>query len=99
MHLSPRLDRRLMLAEHFGCDYADLADSRYQPSRFVKIPVYVEGGAYWCVTKPGETPPVSRDGGFGTNGGFDVEWVAMPADTYPLSRYAGRGITIWRVGE
>ena len=96
-----RLNRRLVLAEFFGCDYEDLADARYQPGRFVKIPVYTEGNDFWCVTKPGEKPPLARDGGFGTGArAFDVEWVAMDSGVYPLnSRYAGRGLTIWRVGE
>ncbi len=98
--VTPRLDRRMVLAEFFGCDYADLSDARYQSTRFVRIPVWTEGDDFWCVTKPGEKPPVERDCGFGpaTARSFDVEWIAMPTDVYPLnSRYAGRGLMIWRV--
>lgn len=93
---TPRLNRRLVLAEFFGCDYADLADARYQPTRFVRIPVYTEGDDFWCVTKHGEKPPAKWDGGDGTP--FIAEWVAQPSDAYPLNMevYAGKGLTIWQ---
>ena len=93
-----RFNRRLLLADYLGWDYADLGDYRYQPSRFVRIPVYTAGDYYYCVTREGEKPPVCHDGGITGGQESGLEWVALPKDVWPLCTrdYAGRGVTIWR---
>jgi hypothetical protein len=90
-----RINRRLVLAEHFGCDYADLSDARYQSSRFVKVPVYVGGNDYWCVTRGGELPPTAPDAGANAGSPMGWAWEALPADVWPLPRYSQQ-LTIWR---
>jgi hypothetical protein len=93
MPTNVRINRRMVLAEHFGCDYADLDDTRYQPSRFVKIPVWVDGDDFYCVTRPGESPPLKRDGGHGD--AFSVKWVDQ-GRCWPLTKSTYAHLTIWR---
>lgn len=93
--MGTRINRRLVLAEHFGCDYADLADARYQSSRFVKVPVYVDGNDYWCITRGSERPPEAPDAGVGAGSAMLWNWKALPADTWPLPKY-DQPLTIWR---
>ena len=64
---TPRLNRRLVMAEYFGCDYADMDDCRYQPTRYIAIPVWTSGNHYYCVTRGSEPPPATncRGGGRG----------------------------------
>lgn len=88
-----RINRRMVLAEHFGCDYADLDDARYQPTRFVKIPVWSSGNDFYCVTRPGEQPPVKWDAA--TGDAFDVKWVDQ-GRCWPLTKDTYAHLTIWR---
>lgn len=50
------------IAEHFGCDIADVRGYDYQPGRWNrKVYLGMDGNNYWSAG--GATPPKHRDGG------------------------------------
>jgi hypothetical protein len=72
-----RLNRAAVVAEYIGADLRDVSDYRYQPSRFVKVPIWAIGSTYLCVARPGDVPPAG------------YPWEAASPDTWPLPRYPG----------
>ncbi len=93
--MTKRLNRTEVIAEYLGSSCEDVREYRYQPSRFVKVPVFAIGDRYYCVTREGEKPPASYDGGanlHASDAGF--RWTPEPSDTWPLPRYSGLTIYI-----
>lgn len=48
------------IAFHLGWDFAEMADCRYQPSRY-RIAVYVVGDDYVCCPAVGQKPPAPNE--------------------------------------
>jgi hypothetical protein len=62
----------MQIAEHFGCDVADIRDYDYQPG-FWNRKVYagMDGNRYWSAG--GNKPPRHRDGD-------DLQWIKVKSN-------------------
>lgn len=69
------------IAEHFGCDMADIRDSNYQHGHWTPA-VFTEGNDYWSA---GPRPPRHKDGGEG-----NMKWTKVE------SSWPGNG-PLWTV--
>lgn len=60
------------IAEHFGCDIADIRDYNYQPGHWLRA-VYAgfDGNRYWSAG--GDTPPRHRESN-------DLVWRRVPSN-------------------
>ena len=62
----------MQIAEHFGCDVADIRDYDYQPGMWTrKVYAGMDGNRYWSAG--GNKPPRHRDGDDA------LVWVRVPS--------------------
>ena len=70
------------IAEHFGCDIADIRECKYQPGHWSQaVFAGFDGNKYWSA---GRSAPRHRDGDDG------IVWVSVPSN-YPGNNNLWRG--------